>query len=60
MTVITEAFTVAAQARASVLGMSTHPVVVTEHPIASLSRAEVRSRAARIVDQIAAGLVHSS
>ncbi|MBI3965596.1 MAG: hypothetical protein HY329_08175 [Chloroflexi bacterium] len=53
---ITEAFTVAAEARAQILGLPDHPIVVADHPIASKTRAEMQSIAARLVDQIAAGL----
>lgn len=57
MTVITSAFTTAARARAAVLGLGDHPIVVIEHPMASRTRAAMRAIAERLVDEIAAGLV---
>ncbi len=53
-------FVTAAQARAKVLGMVDHPVVVVPHPIASRTPAEMRSLAERLVDQIATGLARPS
>ena len=49
----------AAQARAKVLGMVEHPVVIVPHPIASRTPAEMHTLAERLVDQIAAGLART-
>ena len=55
---ITTAFEVAGRARARVLGMEEHPLIVLEHPLASKTRPQVKEMAARIVEQIANGLMN--
>lgn len=57
VTVVTEAFVVAATARASVLGLPEHPRVVVEHPLASRTLPEVEQMAAAAAARVAAGLV---
>jgi len=54
---LTTAFEVAGRARARILVMEAHPQVVLDHPLASKNRTQVREIAARIVDQIATGLL---
>ncbi len=56
MTVITKAFVRAAQIRAKALGLSEHPVVVIDHPIASMNEAQIKQLAKSSVNEIAAGL----
>ena len=56
MTVVTEAFQGAAAARAAVLGLSEHPRVIVEHPLASRTPSEVEKVAVAAVARIAAGL----
>jgi hypothetical protein len=58
--VITTAFEVAGRARARILGMEGHPLVVMPHPLASKSEAEVQAIAATIVDAIARGLTKNA
>lgn len=60
MTLITTAFEVAARARARILGMEEHPIVVMRHPLASKTPAEVKVIAAEIVESIARDLVRKS
>lgn len=60
MTLITTAFEVAARARAHILGMEEHPIVVMRHPLASKSPAEVTTIAEEIVESIAHGLLGQS
>ena len=60
MTLITTAFEVAARARARVLGMEGHPIVVMRHPLASKTPAEVKAMAEEIVETIARDLVRKS
>ena len=57
VTLLTTAFEVAGRARARVLGMEQHPLVALNHPLASKTRLELKEIAARIVDQIAQGLL---
>ena len=57
MTVLTEAFRIAATIRARTLGMPQHPTVVLEHPMASKTEAQVRVMADRFVEAIVNGLV---
>ncbi|MBI2321543.1 MAG: hypothetical protein HYU88_05500 [Chloroflexi bacterium] len=47
----------AATARAKVLGLPDHPLVVLPHPFINRSAEEVAQLAAQAVEQIAAGLV---
>ena len=57
MTVITQAFVRAAGIRARTLGMTDHPVVVIEHPIASKTRSQIQAMARASAAEIARGLV---
>ncbi len=57
MTVITDAFIRAAQNRARALGLTEHPVVVIEHPIASKNREQIVQLARGSVEQVARGLL---
>ena len=56
---ITTAFEVAGRARARVLGMEGHPLVVMPHPLASKTAAEVKAIAETLVERIANGLMKS-
>jgi hypothetical protein len=56
VTVVTEAFQTAAQARAGVLGLAEHPRVIVEHPLASRTPSEVEKVALAAVARIAAAL----
>ena len=58
MTVITTAFTKAAELRARALGLPEHPVVVIEHPMASKTGEQIRSQARDSVQMIVDGLTH--
>ncbi|HZA21893.1 MAG TPA: hypothetical protein VFA32_04700 [Dehalococcoidia bacterium] len=53
---ITQAFVHAAQMRARTLGMTEHPVVVVEHPIASKTKNQIQEMARKSVQEIAQGL----
>ena len=53
---ITKAFVRAAQIRAKALGLSEHPVVVIDHPIASMNEEQIRQLAQKSVNEIVAGL----
>jgi hypothetical protein len=57
VTVITQAFTQAARIRAEALGLSDHPVVVIEHPLASKTREQAQQLALRSVEAVVRGLV---
>ena len=52
VTVITTAFTKAAELRARALGLPEHPVVVIDHPIASKTAEQVRVQARDSVQMI--------
>jgi len=56
VTVITQAFEVAAAMRAGVLGLPEHPTVVVEHPLASRTVADVETMVDAAVGRIAAAL----
>ena len=56
VTVVTEAFQAAAEARARVLGLPEHPRVIIEHPLASRMPSEVEKVAAAAAERIVAGL----
>jgi hypothetical protein len=60
VTIITTAFEVAAKARARVLGMQQHPIIVVKHPMASKTEAEVKVMAAEIVQRIVDGLTQGA
>ena len=53
---ITKAFVRAAQMRAKALGLTEHPVVVIDHPIASMNEEQIKQLAKSSVNEIAAGL----
>ena len=57
---ITEAFTKAAEIRARVLGMTGHPVVVIEHPIASKGKERILALARQSVAEVSRGLITGS
>src|SRR5438034_9379497 len=57
VTVVTEAFQTAADARAAVLGMPEHPRVIVEHPLASRTPSEIEKVAVAAAARIAAGLL---
>ncbi|MBM3943235.1 MAG: hypothetical protein FJ316_09990 [SAR202 cluster bacterium] len=54
---ITKAFIVAAQNRARALGLTEHPVVVIDHPIASKNRSQILTLAQDSVSEVAQGLI---
>ena len=56
MTVITAAFTKAAELRAKALGMPDHPVVVIDHPMYSKTSDEIADQARGSVQKIVDGL----
>ena len=57
MTVVTQAFEMAATMRAGVLGLPDHPTVVIGHPIASRARADVVQMADTALARVVAGLL---
>lgn len=57
MTIITAGFTIAADARAEVLGLPEHPRVVTDHPLASRTKQEVEEMAERSVEDVVRALL---
>ena len=56
MTVITTAFTKAAELRAKALGLPEHPVVVIDHPMYSKTSDEMKDQARSSVGKIVDGL----
>ena len=56
VTVITTAFTRAAELRARALGLPEHPVVVIDHPIASKTGEQIKGQARDSVKMIVDGL----
>ena len=60
MTVITTAFTKAAELRARALGLPEHPVVVIGHPIANKSSEYIRGQARGSVQKIVDGLTSAT
>ena len=60
VTVITTAFTKAAELRARALGLPEHPVVVIDHPIASKTSEQVRAQARDSVQMIVDGLTSAT
>ena len=56
MTVITAAFTKAAELRAKALGLPDHPVVVIDHPMYSKTGDEIADQARGSVQKIVDGL----
>ena len=56
MTVITTAFTKAAELRAKALGLPEHPVVVIDHPMYSKTGDEIKDQARNSVGKIVEGL----
>ena len=57
VTVVTEAFEGAANARATALGLPDHPRVSVAHPLASRRAADVEKMAAAAVASVAAAIV---
>jgi hypothetical protein len=57
--VITQGFVTAALQRAQALGMPEHPVIVTEHPIASKKREHLLKLARHSVEEVVSALVSS-
>lgn len=57
MTIITTAFKKAGEHRLKSLGLPNHPMVVTDHPLASRNVLEVQEMAQRAVDLVAKALV---
>ena len=60
VTVITTAFTKAAELRARALGLPEHPVVVIDHPIASKTGDQIKVQARESVQMIVEGLTSGS
>ena len=59
VTVITAAFTKAAELRAKALGLPEHPVVVIDHPMYSKTGDEIKDQARNSVEKIVDGLTSS-
>ena len=57
MTIVTNAFKTAVQSRLKSLGLPNHPIVITDHPLASRSVVEVHGMAERAVELVAKALV---
>ena len=57
VTVITRAFIKAAEIRARALGLTEHPVVVIDHPIASKGKEQILRMAQDSADEVARGLM---
>jgi len=60
VTVITTAFTKAAELRARALGLPEHPVVVIGHPIANKTGDQIKGQARDSVQMIVDGLTSGS
>ena len=60
MTVITAAFTKAAELRAKALGLPDHPVVVIDHPMYSKTSDEIADQARGSVQKIVDGLTSAN
>ena len=58
VTVITAAFTKAAELRAKALGLPEHPVVVIDHPMYSKTSDEIKDQARNSVGKIVDGLTY--
>lgn len=56
---ITEPFIATARAAAALAGLPDYPVVVIEHPLSRLERAEIRSRAETAAEAVVRRLVSS-
>ncbi len=57
MTVVTQAFEMAATIRAGVLGLPDHPTVVIGHPIASRTVPEIEKMADSAIERVVSGLL---
>lgn len=60
VTVITRAFIKAAEIRARALGLTEHPVVVIDHPIASKGEEQIQKLARYSIQEVAQGLMSSA
>ncbi len=60
VTVITTAFTKAAELRAKALGLPEHPVVVIDHPMYSKTSEEIKNQARDSVQKIVDGLISTT
>ena len=60
VTVITSAFTRAAELRAKALGLPEHPVVVINHPIASKTGEQIKGLAQDSIQSINDGLTSTN
>ena len=60
VTVITSAFTRAAELRAKALGLPEHPVVVINHPIASKTGEQIKGLAQDSIQSISDGLTSTN
>ena len=60
VTVITSAFTRAAELRAKALGLREHPVVVINHPIASKTGEQIKGLAQDSIQSIIDGLTSTN
>ena len=60
VTVITSAFTRAAELRAKALGLPEHPVVVINHPIASKTGEQIKGLAQDSIQSIIYGLTSTN
>ena len=52
VTICTDAFTETSKAMAAMWGAPDYPVVITPHPIARLTKAQLEERCDRIIDQV--------
>jgi len=60
VTVITTAFTKAAELRAKALGLPEHPVVVIDHPMYNKTSEEIKNQARDSVQKIVDGLISTT
>ena len=59
-TICTDAFVETSRSMAAMWGAPNYPVIFTEHPIGSLTAAQLRERAKTLVEQVVSVLTHGS
>jgi len=52
ITICTDAFAETSRAMAGIWGAPDYPVIITPHPVASLTRDQLRDRAKEMIEQI--------
>ena len=57
VTICTDIFEITARSMAEMWGAPTYPIVLTEHPIAELTREQLRARAEDMLPEMAAILL---